>query len=56
MNPVYQTLTIDDLKNNLRYCLALIKDKAAPDNMREDAKDEAIALQFEISQRKAVQA
>lgn len=54
LNPRYVLRTDDDLAADLRYCKQIASDKAAPDSVRDAAKDEAIEIGFEIKARKAV--
>jgi uncharacterized protein (UPF0147 family) len=56
LNPLYTLKTDADLVADLRYCRQIAADKAAPDNVRESAKDEIVSIQFEIKARKAMQA
>lgn len=53
LNPRYVVKTDSDLAADLAYCLALVKDRKAPESVRDTAKDEAIELQAEIKARKA---
>lgn len=54
LNPRYVVKTDEDLAADLRYCNQIARDKAAPENVRDAAKDEAIEIGFEIKARKAV--
>jgi hypothetical protein len=54
LNPRYVVKTDEDLAADLRYCLDLVKDRKAPESVRDSAKDEAVELQAEIKARKAV--
>jgi len=54
LSPRYVRKTDDDLRADLAYCRALSKDMRAPASVRDAAKDEEIAIRFELDARKAV--